>query len=198
MLYASVVAFSIYTWEPDSYNFAYPEMEIIINDNLFDINDMPIDEVYDQLNVEITTVYNSQGSEITEFIDEDGSAIKDTYDINGIKITNFYQQDTMILQDVYDEDGETYSNFFYYEGTLAIEQQEVKPADYGDFLYYTVVTISTLGYGDITPSLSYNIAQAWGGFLSMYGLTFFALSIGFVSNIAMEGVTARREEDQDD
>jgi len=198
MLYASVVAFSIYTWEPDSYNFAYPEMETIINDNLFDINDMPIDEVYDQLNVEITTVYNSQGSEITVFIDEDGSAIREVYDINGVEITDFYQQDTMILQDVYDEDGEIYSNFFYYEGTLAIEQQQVKSADYGDFLYYTVVTISTLGYGDITPSQSYNIAQAWGGFLSMYGLTFFALSIGFVSNIAMEGVTARREEDQDD
>ena len=198
MLYASVVAFSIYTWEPDSYNFAYPEMEAVINDNLFDIHNMPIDEVYDQLNVEITTVYNKQGNEITEFIDEDGYAIKDVYDENGAIIFDFYQQDTMRLQDVYDEDGEIYFNFFYYEGTLAIEQEQIKPADYGDFLYYTIVTISTLGYGDITPSQSYNIAQAWGGFLSMYGLTFFALSIGFVSNIAMEGVTARREEDKDD
>ena len=81
---------------------------------------------------------------------------------------------------------------------MGIEKQVIIPANYGDFLYYTVVTVSTLGYGDITPAQSYNIAQGWGGFLSMYGLTFFALSIGFVSNIAMRGVSAGREENKND
>lgn len=69
--------------------------------------------------------------------------------------------------------------------------------EYGDFLYYTVVTVSTLGYGDISPSLEYSISQAWGGFLSFYGFTFFALSIGYVSNIAIEGSGFGKSEDDD-
>ncbi|MFK5883993.1 MAG: ion channel [Candidatus Izemoplasma sp.] len=69
--------------------------------------------------------------------------------------------------------------------------------EYGDFLYYTVVTVSTLGYGDISPSLESSIAQAWGGFLSIYGFTFFALSIGYVSNIAIEGSGFGKDENDD-
>jgi hypothetical protein len=41
--------------------------------------------------------------------------------------------------------------------------------------------------------------MGWGAFLGVYGLTFFALSISFVSNIAMEGVQdhrARRKEQE--
>lgn len=69
--------------------------------------------------------------------------------------------------------------------------------EYGDFLYYTVVSVSTLGYGDISPSLEHPIAQAWGGFLGFYGFSFFALSIGYVSNIAIEGVGFGKEENGD-
>ncbi len=198
ILYASVVAYSIYSWEPDTYNFAYTETRSVINDNLFDPTGEPINEVYDQFGTEITTVYDSQGNVITDFFDEDGYAIHDVYDVNSQMIFSFYKEDNTWIQAVFDEDGKQLTNYFYYDGTLAVQDWEPIPADYGDFLYYTVVTISTLGYGDITPSQNYNIAQAWGGFLSMYGLTFFALSIGFVSNIAMEGVSAKREEDKDD
>jgi len=196
IVYASVVAFSIYSWDPASYNFAYPEMENVINNNLFYEDGEAIDEVYTNLSVEITTVYNAQGDEITDFIDDEGYAVVDVYDENSIMINSYYEQDSTWIHNVYDEDGKMYFNFFYHDGTLAVQGQELIPANYGDFLYYTIVTVSTLGYGDITPAQSYNIAQGWGGFLSMYGLTFFALSIGFVSNIAMEGVSARREEDK--
>ena len=199
ILYASVVAYSIYSWESESYNFSYVEMENEINTNVFYRSGEPIDEVNDQFNVEIDTVYDSRGNTITNFIDEDGYAIRDVYDVSGNMMSNFYEPDTTnVIQSVYDEEGKVYINFFYHAGTLGVQELVEIPADYGDFLYYTVVTVSTLGYGDITPSQSYNIAQAWGGFLSMYGLTFFALSIGFVSNIAMEGVVAVREEDKND
>ncbi len=195
ILYASVVAYSIYSWEPDSYNFAYTESRSVINDNLYDSSGEPIDEVYTQMGTEITTVYDSQGNEITNFFDDNGYAIHDIYDINSQMIFNFYQDNNTLIQTVFDEYGKQLYNWFYYDGTLAVQNWETIPADYGDFLYYTIVTVSTLGYGDITPSQNYNIAQIWGGFLSMYGLTFFALSIGFVSNIAMEGVSVKREED---
>ncbi len=195
ILYASVVAYSIYSWEPDSYNFAYTESRSVINDNLYDSSGEPIDEVYDQMGTEIATVYDSQGNEITDFFDDNGYAIHDIYDINSQMIFNFYQDNNTLIQTVFDEYGNQLYNYFYYDGTLAVQSWETIPADYGDFLYYTIVTVSTLGYGDITPSQNYNIAQIWGGFLSMYGLTFFALSIGFVSNIAMEGVSVKREED---
>ncbi len=198
IVYASVVAYSIYTWEPNSYNFAYPEMENVIDDNLFYSDGEPIDEVYTQMGVEIDVVYDNQGTEIIDFIDDDGYAINDVYDASNFWIESFYQDDTSLIEFVFNEDGEQQTNYFYYEGTLASQNQELIPANYGDFLYYTIVTVSTLGYGDITPSQNFNIAQAWGGFLSMYGLTFFALSIGFVSNIAMEGVSARREESNND
>ena len=199
VLYASVVAFSIYVWEPESYNFAYVEMENEIDTDLFYVSGEPIDEVADQFNAEIDTVYDSQGNVITDFVDEDGYAVIDVYDVSSNMIFNYYEPDTTnLIQSVFDEEGKEYFNFFYHDGTLGIQQQVEIPADYGDFLYYTFVTVSTLGYGDITPSQSYNIAQVWGGFLSMYGLTFFALSIGFVSNIAMEGVVAVREEDNND
>ncbi|PAT02536.1 hypothetical protein CI105_00790 [Candidatus Izimaplasma bacterium ZiA1] len=71
------------------------------------------------------------------------------------------------------------------------------PHEYGDFLYYTVVTVSTLGYGDISPNTEFPISQAWSGFLSIYGFTFFALSIGYVSNIAHEGFSNGKDEQDD-
>ena len=118
ILYASVVAYSIYKWDPNSYNFAYVEMENIVVDDLYDFNSNPIGTVYDSTNIEITTVYNSQGFEITDFIDEDGYAIKAVYDIDLIRIYDFYESGgTNRIQIVYDEEGIEYYNFFYHDGT---------------------------------------------------------------------------------
>jgi hypothetical protein len=91
---------------------------------------------------------------------------------------------------------DTSCNTFYNDGVFACVADVKQPHTYGDFLYWTVVTVSTIGYGDVHPSTEYNIAMGWGGFLGLYGLTFFALSISFVSNIAMEGVNIVREEDE--
>ncbi|MCF7925245.1 MAG: potassium channel family protein [Candidatus Izimaplasma sp.] len=196
ILYASVVAYSIYIWEPASYNFTYQAEEQLVTETLYHQDGEVIDQVYDNLGEPITTVYDSSGNEITEFYDEETlTYVIDIYDATDTMIYDFYDQDTVLINDVFDEDGNELYNYFYNDGSLAAVITQDVTYTYGDFLYYTIVTVSTLGYGDITPSYDYNIAQIWGGFLSMYGLTFFALSIGFVSNIAMEGYTLTREKD---
>lgn len=116
ILYASVVAFSIYRWEPETFNFSN---DVCYSENIIGLNEYTGDHVFESIPCE---------------------------------------------------------------------------HGYGDFLYYTVVSVSTLGYGDITPSLDYSISQAWGAFLSFYGFTFFALSIGLVSNIAIEGIISREDD----
>jgi hypothetical protein len=198
ILYASVVAFSIYSWNNESYNFAYQEQENVVEYNLFDSDGNPINQVYDVLGAPINTVYDVNGEIITEYIDEYDNPVDEIYDASNQIITTFYDDSGLVITKVLDEDGKPINDYFYNSGSLATVLQVDKVYTYGDFLYYTIVTITTLGYGDISPSYDYPIAQAWGGFLSMYGLTFFALSIGFVSNIAMEGVNSFRESDQDD
>ncbi|MEC9485263.1 MAG: potassium channel family protein [Candidatus Izemoplasma sp.] len=197
ILYASVVAYSIYIWEPDSYNFSYQAEEQVIVDTVYDDNEIAITQVYDSLGSPIDTVYDSFGNELDTVYDEETNQVVDRiYTQTGTEIMHFYDSNGNYINTVYDEEGNQLFNYFYNgNGLSAFTIQDVKYT-YGDFLYYTIVTISTLGYGDISPSYDYNIAQIWGGFLSMYGLTFFALSIGFVSNIAMEGVTVIREKDE--
>ncbi len=65
-------------------------------------------------------------------------------------------------------------------------------------LYYAVITISSIGYGDISPNSNYALPQFWGAFLSIYGITFYALSIGYVSNIASLGITEKKEDEEYD
>lgn len=109
ILYASVVSFSIYTWEPESYNFAYVEMENEIDTDLYYLSGEPIDEVDDQFNAEIKTVYDSQGSIINDFVDDDGYAVIDVYDVSSNMIFNFYEPDTInLIQSVFDEEGREY------------------------------------------------------------------------------------------
>jgi hypothetical protein len=184
ILYASVVAYSIYLWDNDSYHFSYQEYEEVIIPEVYNNSGNRITEVYDSLGNVIDTVYDVNGNIIQDFYDTTTTY----YNVDGFAITDYYDESGFLIQSVFDENGQQLSNYFYYDGSLATSSQVPVQYTYGAFLYYTVVTVSTLGYGDITPSTSYNIALGWGGFLSMYGLTFFALSIGFVSNIAMEGI----------
>ncbi len=202
ILYASVVAYSIYRWEPETYNFSYEVYEYEQVSELYDGTNNVIQEVYYPTGTMLTTVYDIDGHVITEYLNEDGYTISPVYDITGARIMEYYdifnRPYSSDLSPVYDEVGMPV-DIFYFNGTTLVGVSAIpKGHDYGDFLYYTVVTVSTLGYGDITPSTEYGIAQAWGGFLSIYGFTFFALSISFVSNIAIEGATSTREEDEND
>jgi len=193
ILYASVVAYSIYIWDNSSYNFAYQAHEEVLETTVYDSAGEQILEVYDSTGEPLTTVYDASGNVVTDFYDDNGQVMTTFYDENGFMIFDYYDENGFFIQWVFDEDGNQYSNYFYHDGSLATLVERPVTYTYGTFLYYTVVTVSTLGYGDITPSTSYNIALAWGGFLSMYGLTFFALSIGFVSNIAMEGIVNKND-----
>lgn len=202
ILYASVVAYSIYIWEPETYNFSYNVYEYENVPSVYNSSNELVQGVYYEDGESLTDVYDFEGNLITKFVDDDGYPITHVYNIDGTLIQEYfnelnhqYSNDT---NPVFDENGIEVDIFYYNGNTLEGIIINTKTHDYADFLYYTVVTVSTLGYGDITPSTEFGIAQAWGGFLSIYGFTFFALSISFVSNIAIEGATSTREEDIDD
>lgn len=203
ILYASVVAYSIYVWEPDAYNFINYEYEEVLVEDL-EYNDVLVTEVYDGEGNLITSVYDINGNEITDVITSDGKYIKQYYDSLGNTI-EFYMSPTDIdpiteLQKdyttyylgFYEEEN---NHFIFIDGTLKGVEQVALPHTYGDMLYYAVITISSVGFGDISPNSNYPISQFWGGFLSIYGLTFYALSIGYVSNIAGMGLSERRDEE---
>ena len=197
ILYASVVAYSIYNWEPDSFNFAETHYDIEVDTELYS-NTTLIEQVYDSGGEPIDVLYDMAGNEVSAGFDEDGNTI-DLYDEQGGIVWDFYDATGANLFNITDGDGNFVNNPVFYEGRLArIESITPRPNTYGDFLYWTVISVSTIGYGDIAPSTEYPIAQAWGGFLGIYGLTFFALSISFVSNIAMEGVNTVRQENRKD
>ncbi len=202
ILYASVVAYSIYIWEPETYNFSYEVYEYETVENLYDSSNGPIQDIYYPAGELLKDVYDFEGNVITKYVDDKGYPITQVYDENGLLIQEYYNeldyQYSNNLSILYNENGIIVDEFYFNGTTLEGIIINTKTHDYGDFLYYTVVTVSTLGYGDITPSTEFGIAQAWGGFLSIYGFTFFALSISFVSNIAIEGATSTREEDIDD
>ncbi len=198
ILYASVVAYSIYKWEPDTYNFSYVVYENENYSEIYDSSNELIQDVYYPVGVTLTDVYDFEGDVITEYLDNEGYPILQVYDIDGTLIQEYYdvlnQPISNSISTFYTEDGVEIDTFYFNGSSLSGVISNEKTHDYGDFLYYTVVTVSTLGYGDITPSTEFGIAQAWGGFLSIYGFTFFALSISFVSNIA----TSSREDDSND
>ncbi len=213
ILYASVVAYSIYNWEPNSFVFSTFDYEQQIVTKLEDYNGASLTTVYwDHDNddttdvIQLTEVYwDHDNSDSTPVVllqncyDEDLVPVTDIRDSNGvpIKMTN---SDGEFIDEVIPSDdiGPTTCLPFYNDGTFACSEGVRQLHTYGDFLYWTVVTVSTIGYGDVHPSTEYNIAMGWGGFLGIYGLTFFALSISFVSNIAMEGVNSVREENKKD
>lgn len=202
ILYASVVAYSIYKWEPETYNFSYEVNEYETIEGIYDGSNNLIQDIYYPSGTILTDVYDFDGNVMTKYLDEDGYPISPVYDISGTRIQEYYDSFNHPYNanwsPVYDEFGNEVSAFYFNGNTLEGILTKTKIHDYQDFLYYTVVSVSTLGYGDITPSTEYGIAQAWGGFLSIYGFTFFALSISFVSNIAIEGATSSREDENDD
>ncbi|QMS85161.1 potassium channel family protein [Candidatus Xianfuyuplasma coldseepsis] len=193
VLYASVVAYSIYNWQPDAYNFTEVHYDITVDDEIYSSGTL-VEQVYDMNGDPVNQVYDMNGDPLTMGIDENGNTLT-IYDEQGNMLWDFYDSSGGNLFNFTDTNGNFINNPFFYEGRLAIIDTKVERLHtYGDFLYWTVISVSTIGYGDIAPSTEYPIAQAWGGFLGIYGLTFFALSISFVSNIAMEGINSVREE----
>ena len=204
ILYASVVAYSIYNWEQDSFVFSTFDYENVLYTELEDPFENELTTVYwdhdnDLLTdpIPLTTVYDKEHNEITTFMDDALNPVTHIYDITGNYIELYGENGQWANEAVLtDAEQAITCSPFYNDGTFACIVSEELPHTYGDFLYWTVVTVSTIGYGDVHPSTEYNIAMGWGGFLGIYGLTFFALSISFVSNIAMEGVNIVREEDE--
>lgn len=194
IIYASVVAYSIYNWDNNAYVSNEVHYEITYDDDIYSTGVL-IDQVYDAEGNEVDVLYDRSGNEVTIGVDESGNQISPLYYEDGTMAFDFYDSNGVQLFNLTDSSGNDAFNAFFYDGRLAvIDTIEELPLTYGDFLYWTIISVSTIGYGDIAPSNQYNIAQAWGGFLGLYGLTFFALSISFVSNIAMEGVNTAREE----
>jgi hypothetical protein len=202
ILYASVVAFSIYQWNNDSFNFSSNPTEEMIVSEVYNSNDEKIgSQVYYYNDIVMTymviaDIYDNSGNEITTYLDNEGNPPRKIFSDIDIEIEQFYTSVGQPLTDLQDEDG-TYclDTSVYYDGNgLGCKIETPIPHEYGDFLYWTVISVSTIGYGDVAPSTEYPIAMGWGAFLGLYGLTFFALSISFVSNIAMEGINARKED----
>ncbi len=195
ILYASVVAYSIYNWDNNAYIFSNEVYDKTFITETYDEDGARITNLYTQTGVIINVVYDDTGSIITDFFYSDGKPITRVYDDLGNQILEFYGSEGQDIDLFYTEEGIEVYEYFYHDGTIAGYANVPIEKTYGDFLYYAVVTISSVGYGDVSPSIEHDIAKFWGGFLSLYGLTFYALSIGFVSNIAMEGIAVNRKED---
>lgn len=202
ILYASVVAFSIYQWNSESFNFSSNPTEEVVIEDVYDFNQNLISDdiyYYDTVlttNILVEGIYDSNGEEITEYLDNDLNPPQDIYSDSGFMINQFTTSEGLPLDFLYSED-QTHciQNTIYYDGQgLGCKIIAPMSHEYGDFLYWTVISVSTIGYGDIAPSTEYPIAMGWGAFLGLYGLTFFALSISFVSNIAMEGINAGKKD----
>jgi len=144
ILYASVVAYSIYNWEPDAYNFSEVHYDLNINDQLYSNGNL-ITQVYDINGNPINIVYNVYGDPLTTAIDADGNMIT-IYDQSGGMMFDYYDSTSANLFNITDAEGNPVSNYFFYQGRLArLEGRTEQLHTYGDLLYWTVITASTIG-----------------------------------------------------
>ncbi len=76
-------------------------------------------------------------------------------------------------------------------GTFALREQFANVTTLTDAFYYTLVTASTVGYGDVTPSPNSDLATLFAMSVVVFGTTSFALALGTLLGPALERRFAR-------
>ena len=74
-----------------------------------------------------------------------------------------------------------YGDAFLFQGKLALEAGITAESLYRQMIYYSFVTLSTLGYGDITPL--HLVAKNWAAMEAMIGQFFIAIIIARLVSI---------------
>jgi voltage-gated potassium channel len=77
------------------------------------------------------------------------------------------------------------------EGMYVIEGT-VQPKAFGDLptcMYWAIITLTTVGYGDITPVTA--LGRAWAGITAVFGLGLFALPVGIIASAFMTEIHRR-------
>jgi len=77
------------------------------------------------------------------------------------------------------------------EGMYIIEGT-VQPKVFGDLptcMYWAIITLTTVGYGDITPITA--LGRAWAGVTAILGLGIFALPVGIIASAFMTEIHRR-------
>lgn len=78
-----------------------------------------------------------------------------------------------------------YAGYYMQFGLVRTENGDVFYPSFSDALYFSIVTFTTLGYGDLVPREEYRLLSA---FQAIFGYVYFALAIGtmlmFLENVA--------------
>jgi hypothetical protein len=64
--------------------------------------------------------------------------------------------------------------------------------DYADALYFSIVTFSTLGYGDIQPKEHFRLLSA---LQALYGYLYLGLMVGLLANVVSNRKSGKKDDD---
>ena len=86
-------------------------------------------------------------------------------------------------------------NIHWWDSILFFHRMEARPLRFWDFVYFSSVTITTLGYGDISPA--HRLPQVLVIFETMMGVGLIAGFLGMILHVAGRGGTGKRKIDFD-